>query len=195
MYLDEVMFLITFVLGYLLGSIPFGVLVAKAHGVCIFDVGSGNPGATNVLRSVGKKAGYAVFILDAIKGMLAVSLGALWNAPYLALLGALLGHSYSCWIHFKGGKGVATLIGGLFLLMPLPLISGLLVWLVIFKLLRYVSVASICFVMSLLPLCCIFYGLEAARYHALPLFILTILVILRHKANLIRLWRGEENRF
>ncbi len=189
------MLLITFVLGYLLGSIPFGVLVAKAHGVCIFDVGSGNPGATNVLRSIGKRAGYAVFILDATKGMLAVALGAFWNAPYLTLLGALLGHSYSLWIHFKGGKGVATLIGGLFLLMPLPLLSGLLVWFVLFKLLRYVSVASICFVMSLLPLCCLFYGVEASRYHALPLLFLTLFVILRHKSNLIRLWRGEENRF
>lgn len=189
------MFFIAFVLGYFLGSIPFGVLIAKAHGICIFEVGSGNPGATNVLRSVGKKAGYAVFILDAMKGMLAVALGAFFEAPYLALLGALLGHSYSLWIHFKGGKGVATLIGGLFLLMPLPLIFGLLVWFILFKLLRYVSVASICFVMSLLPLCCLFYGVEASRYHALPLLFLTIFVILRHKANLIRLWRGEENRF
>lgn len=189
------MFLMILGLGYLLGAIPFGVLIAKAHGICIFEVGSGNPGATNVLRSVGKKAGYAVFILDAMKGMLAVALGSFFMAPYWALLGALLGHSYSFWIRFKGGKGVATLIGGLFLLMPLPLISGLLVWFVLFKLLRYVSVASICFVMSLLPLCCIFYGIEAARPHALPLLILTIFVILRHRSNLVRLWRGEENRF
>lgn len=189
------MFLIACVLGYLLGSIPFGELIAKAHGVCIFDVGSGNSGATNVLRSIGKKAGYAVFILDTLKGMLAVTLGAFLAAPYAALLGALLGHCYSFWIHFKGGKGVATLIGGLFLLMPLPLIAGLVVWFVIFKLLRYVSVASICFIMSLLPLCCFFYGIEDARCHALPLLILTFFVILRHRNNLVRLWRGEENRF
>lgn len=189
------MFLIAFILGYFLGAIPFGVLIARAHGICIFEVGSGNPGATNVLRSVGKKAGYAVFILDAIKGMLAVVLGGLFLAPYAALLGALLGHSYSFWIHFKGGKGVATLIGGLFLLMPLPLISGLIVWFILFKLLRYVSVASICFVMSLLPLCCIFYGIDASRCHALPLLILTFFVILRHRTNLIRLWQGKENRF
>lgn len=187
--------IITLILGYLLGSIPFGFLIAKAHGVCIFEVGSGNPGATNVLRTIGKKAGYTVFFLDALKGMLAVALGNYMQYPYVALLAALMGHSFSCWIHFKGGKGVATLIGGLLLLMPLPLISGLVVWFVVFKLLRYVSLASICFVMSLLPFCCLYYGIEPSRKHALPLFILTLLVIIRHRSNLIHLWQGKENKF
>ena len=187
--------IITLLFGYLLGSIPFGFLIAKAHGVSIFDVGSGNPGATNVLRTIGKKAGYTVFFLDAFKGILAVALGIYTQYPYTALLAALIGHSFSCWIHFKGGKGVATLIGGLFLLMPLPLISGLFVWFIIFKLLRYVSFASICFVMSLLPFCCLYYGIEPSRKHALPLFILTLLVIIRHRSNLIRLWQGKENKF
>ena len=115
--------IITLLFGYLLGSIPFGFLIAKAHGVSIFDVGSGNPGATNVLRTIGKKAGYTVFFLDAFKGILAVALGIYTQYPYTALLAALIGHSFSCWIHFKGGKGVATLIGGLFLLMPLSINS------------------------------------------------------------------------
>ena len=187
--------LISFVLSYLLGSIPFAVLIAKAHGVCIFNVGSGNPGATNVLRTIGPRAGYTVFLLDTLKGMLAVSLGVYLDSPYIALIGALLGHSFSCWINFKGGKGVATLIGGLSLLMPLPLVSGLFVWFVVFKLLRYVSFASICFVMSLLPFCCLYYGIEPSRKHAFPLMLLTILVIFRHRKNLVRLWQGKENRF
>ena len=187
--------IITLIFGYLLGSIPFGFLMAKAYGVCIFEVGSGNPGATNVLRTIGKKAGYTVFFLDAIKGMVAVAFGLHMQQPYTALLAALIGHSFSCWIRFKGGKGVATLIGGLLLLMPLPLISGLAVWFVVFKLLRYVSLASICFVMSLLPFCCLYYGIEPSRKHALPLFILTLLVIFRHRSNLIRLWQGKENKF
>lgn len=187
--------IISLIFGYLLGSIPFGFLIAKVHGVCIFNVGSGNPGATNVLRTIGKKAGYTVFLLDALKGMLAIALGTYAECPYTTLLAALIGHSFSCWIHFKGGKGVATLIGGLLLLMPLPLFSGLVVWFIVFKLLRYVSLASICFVMSLLPFCCLYYGIEPSRKHALPLFILTLLVIVRHRSNLIRLWQGKENKF
>lgn len=187
--------IISLILGYLLGSIPFGFLIAKAHGVSIFNVGSGNPGATNVLRTIGKRAGYTVFLLDALKGTLAVALGMDAGCPYTTLLAALVGHSFSYWIHFKGGKGVATLIGGLLLLIPLPLISGLIVWFVVFKLLRYVSLASICFVMSLLPFCCLYYGIEPSRKHALPLFILTLLVIVRHRSNLIRLWQGKENKF
>ena len=187
--------IIALIFGYLLGSIPFGFLIAKAHGVCIFEVGSGNPGATNVLRILGKKSGYTVFALDALKGILAVILGLQMQYPYIALLAALIGHSFSCWIHFKGGKGVATLIGGLSVLMPIPLVSGLVVWFVVFKILRYVSFASICFVMSLLPFCCLYYGIEPSRKHALPLFILTVLVIFLHRSNLIRLWQGKENKF
>ena len=189
------MVLVILCLGYFLGSIPFAVLVAKAHGVCIFDVGSGNPGATNVLRVLGKRAGYTVFVLDVIKGFIAVLIGLQMHLPYIALIGALLGHNFSCWTHFRGGKGVATLIGGLFSIMPLPVISGLLLWVIIFKLLRYVSVASICFVLSLLPFCCLYNGIEASRVHAFPLFVLSILVLFKHRINLVRLWQGKENKF
>ena len=100
-------------IGYILGALPFGFWIAKAHGVCIFDVGSGNPGATNVLRMVGKKAGYTVFFLDALKGMVATFIGLKLQYPYVGLVGALVGHGFSFFIRFKGGKGVATLIGGL----------------------------------------------------------------------------------
>ena len=182
-------------IGYFLGALPFGVWVAKAHGVCIFEAGSGNPGATNVLRTVGKKAGYTVFFLDALKGVIAAFIGLKLQYPYVALSGALLGHGFSCFIRFKGGKGVATLIGGLLLLMPLPLLSGLVVWLAVFKFTRYVSCASICFVFSLLPFCYLYNGILSARQHALPLFILCTWILVHHRTNLMRLWKGEENRF
>ena len=182
-------------IGYFLGSLPFGFWIAKAHGVCIFDVGSGNPGATNVLRTIGKKAGYTVFLLDAIKGTVATFIGLKLQFPYIGLVGALIGHGYSCFTRFKGGKGVATLIGGLVLMMPLSLLSGLAVWFVVFKYTRYVSCASICFVFSLLPFCCLYKGMASTRPHALPLFILCVWVLVHHRGNLVRLWRGEERRF
>lgn len=187
--------LLSFFIGYFFGALPFGVWVAKAHGVCIFEVGSGNPGATNVLRTIGKKAGYTVFALDALKSILAVAIGTYYGTPYLSLLGVLMGHSFSCFAHFKGGKGIASLIGGLSLIMPLPLLAGLVVWFLIFKIFRYVSFASICFVFSLLPLCCLFYGIKEARTHALPLAIFTLCTLFFHRSNIKRLWQGKERRF
>ena len=186
--------LLSLLLGYFIGAVPFGVLISKAKGICILEQGSGNPGATNVVRVLGKW-GYAVFVLDFIKGILAVIVGRNYGCPYWGLLGAMLGHCFSFWIHFRGGKGVATLMGGLFIIMPYSLLSGCLVWWVVFKLLRYVSVASICFSLSLLPLHCLYYGLDASRKHALPLLFLSVFIIFCHRSNLIRLWQGKENRF
>jgi len=181
--------------GYFIGAIPFGVLISKAKGICIFEQGSGNPGATNVVRVLGKPWGYAVFVLDFVKGVLAVMIGQHYGHPYLGLLGAMIGHCFSCWIRFRGGKGVATLMGGLLIIMPFPLLSGCLVWWIVFKLLRYVSVASICFSLSLFPFYCLYYGINASRKHALPLLFLSIFIMLCHRSNLIRLWQGKENRF
>ena len=139
------MLFICICIGYFLGALPFGYLIARAHGICIFTSGSGNPGATNVLRTLGKKAGYTVFILDTGKGLLAAYIGVLLNFPYTTLFSALLGHSYSCFTHFKGGKGIATLIGGLSCLVPIPLCMSLVLWGIVFKLTHYVSLASITF--------------------------------------------------
>ncbi|MDR0647472.1 MAG: glycerol-3-phosphate 1-O-acyltransferase PlsY [Puniceicoccales bacterium] len=186
---------ISFSVGYCLGAIPFGFLISKAYGVHIFQVGSGNPGATNVLRILGKKVGYSVFLLDACKGFVAVFCGTLLNMPYVTLLGALLGHSFSFFIHFKGGKGVATLIGGLAFLIPIPLILGLIVWLSVFKLTHYVSLASIIFVITL-P-CFNFLCNEAPvqQKHTLPLMVFAGIVVWLHRTNLKRLWLGKEHRF
>ncbi len=195
------------IVGYLLGSIPFGVLVAKKMGVDIFSVGSGNPGATNVLRTIGKPAGYAVFILDFFKGVLAtmwfkLGLVAFSGDPNLALWGlpaAVLGHTYPLFTSFKGGKGVATAMGGLLGVMPGCLLIGLVSWLVIFFTTRYVVVASIGFGLSL-PVCTMVgYWSVDDKSSQLAKVILSLLImgwiVWRHRANLQRLKGGTENRF
>lgn len=195
------------IVGYLLGSIPFGVIVAKRMGVDIFSVGSGNPGATNVLRSIGKPAGYSVFLLDFLKGVLAtvwfkLGLVAFPEDPNLALWGlpsAVLGHTYPLFSNFKGGKGVATAMGGLLGAMPVCLLIGLVSWLVIFVTTRYVAVASIGFGLSL-PLCSIIlYWSAEDNCGQLSKVILSILImgwiVWRHRSNLQRLRNGTENRF
>ena len=193
--------------GYLLGSIPFGVLVAKRMGVDIYSVGSGNPGATNVLRSIGKPAGYTVFLLDFLKGVLATvwfkfGLVAFSGDPNLALWGlpaAVLGHTYPLFAKFKGGKGVATAMGGLLGVMPGCLLIGLVSWGVIFVTTRYVAVASIGFGLSL-PLCSIigYWNSEDKSGHfskVILSLIIMVWIIWRHRSNLQRLKDGTENRF
>ena len=193
--------------GYLLGSIPFGVLVAKRMGVDIYSVGSGNPGATNVLRSIGKPAGYIVFLLDFLKGVLATvwfkfGLVAFSGDPNLALWGlpaAVLGHTYPLFAKFKGGKGVATAMGGLLGVMPGCLLIGLVSWGVIFVTTRYVAVASIGFGLSL-PLCSIigYWNADDKSGHfskVILSLIIMVWIIWRHRSNLQRLKDGTENRF
>ncbi|MEC7801233.1 MAG: glycerol-3-phosphate 1-O-acyltransferase PlsY [Verrucomicrobiota bacterium] len=193
--------------GYLLGSIPFGVLVARRMGVDIYSVGSGNPGATNVLRSIGKPAGYTVFFLDFLKGVLATvwfkfGLVAFSGDPNLALWGlpaAVLGHTYPLFAKFKGGKGVATAMGGLLGVMPGCLLIGLVSWGVIFVTTRYVAVASIGFGLSL-PLCSIigYWNAEDKSGHfskVILSLIIMVWIIWRHRSNLQRLKDGTENRF
>ena len=195
------------IVGYLLGSIPFGVLVAKRMGVDIYSVGSGNPGATNVLRSIGKPAGYTVFLLDFLKGVLATvwfkfGLVAFSGDPNLALWGlpaAVLGHTYPLFAKFKGGKGVATAMGGLLGVMPGCLLIGLVSWGVIFVTTRYVAVASIGFGLSL-PLCSIigYWNADDKSGHfskVILSLIIMVWIIWRHRSNLQRLKDGTENRF
>jgi glycerol-3-phosphate acyltransferase PlsY len=194
--------------GYLLGALPFGYLVARARGVNIFEVGSKNPGATNVLRTLGKGAGYTVFALDAVKGALAVAwpiyvyvpcdspLGAV-NSDLLytqmtGLVAALLGHSFSCFTRFKGGKGVATAAGALLVLLPLPTVIGLSVWALAFYAFRYVSLASILAAFAL-PLSAYFWG--SPKPLVLVVALIAAVVILRHRANIVRLFNGTENKF
>ena len=149
-------YILIVVVGYLLGSIPTGFLVAKAKGIDIRSAGSGNIGATNVFRILGKPAGIFVLLVDALKGFAACSwlAGVVFrvfsvppeqteNLRILAGICAVLGHNYTCWLKFKGGKGIATSAGVYFALAPLAAGIALGTWMVVFVLSRYVSVASI----------------------------------------------------
>jgi acyl phosphate:glycerol-3-phosphate acyltransferase len=186
--------------GYLIGAIPFAVLIARSRGVDIFKVGSGNPGATNVLRTLGKPAGYICFVLDAFKGTAAVLIGwgmaSMWgsNGEWLAiaaLVGAIAGHSFSIFLRFRGGKGVATTVGGLLALLPAVILVGVVLWLIVFYASRFVSLASIVLGLSL-PFSALFFG-ESRLAIGLCL-VLTLLILIRHRTNIDRLLKGTENR-
>ncbi len=185
--------------GYLLGSLSFATLIARRHGVDIFREGSRNPGATNVKRVLGKAAGNTVFVLDFLKGSAAVLLPHLLaSSEYseilaiLALLAAILGHSYSVFLRFRGGKGVAVTMGGLIVLTPVVVLIGIAVWLVTFFSLRYVSLASLLFGLSL-PVSSYFLG--ASHWVFGFCLLIAALIIVRHKSNIVRLINRKENRF
>jgi len=201
-----VSYLATALLAYLLGSIPTGFLVAKARGIDIRAVGSGNIGATNVLRILGKPAGIAVLLADALKGWAAVVGGtrliflALGLTPddltrevhmIIAALAAILGHNYTCWLQFKGGKGIATSAGVLTALVPWALLTILAVWIVLFAATRVVSVGSIA-ASATLPFA------TFAFYRNWTLTLVTgamgVLAIYKHRANMQRLLAGTEPR-
>ena len=205
--------LIALAVGYLLGSLPFGYLVARSKGVNIFEVGSKNPGATNVRRVLGSGPGNLVFFLDALKGAIAT----LWprllgrfstdlpqsaatlfpperalEAAVAGLIGALLGHSFSCFTKFRGGKGVATATGGLLVLMPIALIIGAVVWAATFYSSRYVSLASIFAAISM-PISAFF--LREQRLLLGLTVLIAVLVVIRHRTNIQRLLNGTETKF
>jgi acyl phosphate:glycerol-3-phosphate acyltransferase len=229
-------------IAFLLGSIPFGLFIARLKGIDIRQHGSGNIGATNVLRVVGKKYGITCLLLDALKGFIPVAIalnlvqieGRKVGIPLpglddfalhlpaakqltgqlvhvLTALCAILGHNYSPWVGFKGGKGIATSAGVLLGLMPAAVVLLIAVWLIAFAATRYVSVASIA-AAAALPL----LTHVGARFHHVsndkslptlweagtwnkPLFIFSVVIaalaIWKHRANIQRLMNGTENRF
>jgi acyl phosphate:glycerol-3-phosphate acyltransferase len=199
-------YILTVLAAYLLGSIPTGFLVARARGVDIRAVGSGNIGATNVFRILGKAAGVFVLLADAAKGWVSVFVVARfvseWFYPeagptahegFLLCAGvaAILGHNYTCWLRFKGGKGIATSAGVLVALVPVPLLIVLGVWIVVFAFSRYVSLASIGAAV-VLPIAAWVFG--ESRTLIVVTGALAALAIYKHKANIQRLLNGTENR-
>ena len=185
------------IIGYFLGAISFAVIIARSKGVDIFKEGSGNPGATNVKRILGKKWGYTVFALDALKGFTAARLPLMFydddRLAVIGLIAAILGHSFSVFLKFRGGKGVATTIGGLLALMCPVVLIGLFVWLIIFYTKKIVALASIFFAVSL-PLSAYFiYGTEEPRFYLSA--VLALFIVARHRSNIIRIFSGNENKF
>lgn len=185
------------VASYIVGATPFGYFAGRMKGIDIRQHGSGNIGATNVLRVLGKGVGLPVFALDLLKGLLPVLVvGWLTNhnapAQLAAGLGAILGHMFTFWLGFKGGKGIATSAGVLFGLMWLPALIVIAVWAVLFFSTKYVAVASIGAALALPPACWCRYGVG-------PLFWFTVVIaalaIFRHRSNIQRLLDGSENRF
>ncbi|MBV8142742.1 MAG: glycerol-3-phosphate 1-O-acyltransferase PlsY [Verrucomicrobia bacterium] len=192
---------------YLLGSLPSGYLVARSQDVDIRQQGSKNIGATNVLRVMGKKWGYLVFFCDSFKGFLSVKLGILIAAhsqlsPVLggviAAISCILGHNYTFWLGFKGGKGIATSGGVVLALFPvLVIICVALVWVVLFYLAKYVSLASIAAAVAL-PFA-VFLIVAKTGVDFWTLFAFSVLIaamaIWRHQSNIVRLMNGTESRF
>lgn len=200
----------TILISYLIGAIPFGFLVGRWRGVDIFKTGSGNIGATNVGRVLGRRFGILVFILDFAKGVLptAVAMGLrgtpsssnhllMVALPALAGLSAFVGHLFPIYLRFRGGKGVATGAGVVTVLLPIPTIAGLLAWIVVVAVTRYVSLASLTagavlcishIVLTPDPLGSDNWALTAFAFLAVGL------VFARHHANIKRLLQGNENR-
>jgi acyl phosphate:glycerol-3-phosphate acyltransferase len=188
---------------YLLGSISWSVLVVKVlQGMDVRSVGSGNAGATNVMRAAGKKAGAAVLLLDIGKGIAAVAVPRSLDAPPAVVGGAavavVLGHVFPVFFGFRGGKGVATSAGALGTLSPVAMVLGLLVFLAVVGWKRYVSLGSIvtaaCF-----PLLAWISHREGWTEHGggwtlLAGALIALLVVIKHQGNLKRLWRGTEPR-
>ena len=182
-----------FACGYLLGSIPFGLILAKLFGLGdLRQIGSGNIGATNVLRAGSKWLAALTLILDAAKGTVAVLLAAHWGeeAAILAGLGAFLGHLFPVWLGFRGGKGVATYIGVLLGLYLPAAAAFCVIWLVVAFATRYSSLSAL--VASGGSVCVL---VLTGQWRLAALFLLlTVLLYIRHASNIGRLARGEEAR-
>ena len=187
------------IVGYLLGAISFAVIVARSQGVDILKYGSGNPGATNVTRALGSKYGNSVFACDALKGFVAAGWPLLWMGEaglrlgIIGLIASIIGHSFSIFLKFKGGKGVATTMGGLVAIMPIVLLIGVAAWAAIYFTIRMVAIASILFAVSL-PVSA--YWLHGSGDPRLTLgIVLGVLIVLRHRSNISRMLQGTENSF
>ena len=186
------------VAGFLSGSLPFGYFAGRMRGMDIRQHGSGNIGATNVIRVLGKGIGIPVFVLDLLKGLVPVlvvrGLGAESWVWVLTGMCAILGHMFTPWLGFKGGKGVATAAGVLLGIEPLSMLVGLGVWLVFFFGTRYVSLASMMAGVVVAGTMAVQMGRSGEWDGVLLGFgvVLALLVILRHRANIGRLIAGTE---
>jgi glycerol-3-phosphate acyltransferase PlsY len=179
--------------GYLLGSIPFGLILTRMAGLGdVRKIGSGNIGATNVLRTGNKKLAAATLLLDALKGTAAAAIASLWGieAGIAAGLAAFLGHLYPVWLGFKGGKGVATYIGVLLGLVPWMVLVFAAIWLAMAKISRYSSLSALV-ATAVIPVVLYATGHEKV---ALLFAVMTLITWVKHRANIQRLIAGTESR-
>ncbi|MDD4871747.1 MAG: glycerol-3-phosphate 1-O-acyltransferase PlsY [Kiritimatiellae bacterium] len=198
-------FIICGAVSYLLGAIPFGYIIARAKGVDLYKTGSGSIGATNVLRSVGRKWGYLTFVLDTLKGFVPAFLfpraAAVFTGEIDTLLLALIcsalavaGHNWPVYLGFKGGKGIATSAGALTGIVPMLVVAGLITWAVVFLATRYVSLASMVAAIVLVVAGWLLYYTQGLLL-PVALTILGSFAIWRHRSNIQRLINGTEHRF
>jgi len=199
-------YIVVLVTSYFLGSVPAGYLAGKARGIDVRTVGSGNIGATNAFRVLGKTAGTVVLLSDAFKGfaaarwapLLAVQMfpGAASQREYLALaagVAAILGHNFTCWLNFKGGKGIATSGGVVLAWAPLACLMALALWGIVFVATKFVSLASIAAAL-VLPVAVWFCPPNGRLTMTIVMAALSALAIYKHKPNIQRLLNGTESR-
>ena len=181
------------VFGYLLGSIPFGLLLTRLAGLGdIRKIGSGNIGATNVLRTGNKFLAAGTLLLDGLKGTAAVLIAGMWgpNMAVFAGFGAFMGHLFPVWLGFKGGKGVATYVGVLLGLLPLGVAIFAVVWLLTAAITRYSSLAAL-IAAIVVPVALFLLGyIQVAELFT----VMSAITIIKHRANISRLLSGEESR-
>ncbi|HEU4895533.1 MAG TPA: glycerol-3-phosphate 1-O-acyltransferase PlsY [Acidimicrobiia bacterium] len=190
---------IALVAAYVVGSIDFAVIVARMHGVDIHEVGSGNPGASNVLRSIGRLPAAMVLIGDTLKGVIGAAMGMIaagsvdFQSEWAFLAGffAVVGHCYPVFHRFRGGKGVATGLGVLLFTVPIVGVIVVAGWAVLVKLTKTASISSLIAVAASIPLA-IWQGVEGMSL--VWLLATVVLVVWRHRANIQRVFRGSEQK-
>jgi glycerol-3-phosphate acyltransferase PlsY len=193
---DQIMLIAVLAGAYLLGSVPTGLLLGRAYGIDVRKEGSGNIGATNLYRTVGRKVGIMTLVGDCLKGMLPVLAVKYSSLPveYAAWVGlaAFCGHVFSVFLRFRGGKGVATALGVFLALSPLAVAIAVGVFGVLMMVWRYVSLGSIC-AAAVMPIAV--WALGGGRVLVLVTTLIGVVVIIRHIENIRRLVSGTENRF
>ncbi|MDP2755550.1 MAG: glycerol-3-phosphate 1-O-acyltransferase PlsY [Nitrospirota bacterium] len=187
-------YILLFIASFILGSIPFGIIIAKAKGVDLKKVGSRNIGATNVLRSLGKWPAALTLLGDVLKGTAAVAIGRYFGVEpvYEGFVGlsAILGHNFSIFLGFKGGKGVATSLGVLSIYSPQTALFTFIIWLVVVMLTKYSSLGALVS-FGLLPINVLLFDSKEKLFTAI---LITILIFMRHKDNIQRFIKGTERR-
>ena len=191
---DYIIMAILLVTAYLLGSVPTGLLLGKAYGIDVRKEGSGNIGATNLYRTLGRRVGVLTLVGDCLKGLIPVVVVQSFMPEYAAWVGlaAFCGHVFSVFLRFKGGKGVATALGVFLALAPLAVAIALLVFILLMLIWRYVSLGSIA-AAATMPLAVTLLG--GGKVLTVVTLIIALVVIAKHYENIKRLLAGTENRF